>query len=227
MDVAALVRTGAEAIGFLNDHLVDVILLDIGLPDEDGLLTGKRIFERWPGAKIVALSILEDDRAQYEAFRIGFQAFLMKDTPPDDFVRMVGSVARGEAVPPLRASPKKLPDELTRREQEVLDLLVEGADGRTVAARLEMTKGEVRTAIQGIMEKLQVDSRLGAMIKALEGIPDPSKAHPHPTLMSHDQLLEHLRYMHARGIAPINPSDFDNLRKLHRKLHREPPPSLA
>jgi two-component system invasion response regulator UvrY len=51
MNVVASVQTGADAIGFLEDHIADVILLDIGLPDESGLRTGKRILERWPGRR--------------------------------------------------------------------------------------------------------------------------------------------------------------------------------
>src|SRR5215210_1688988 len=101
MDVVASVQTGADAIGFLEDHMVDVILLDMGLREENGLRTGKRILARWPGMRIIAFSALEDERAVYEAIQTGFHAFVMKDTPSNELVRIVRAIARGEPVPLL------------------------------------------------------------------------------------------------------------------------------
>src|SRR5688500_1657707 len=83
MNVVASVRTGADAIGFLEDHVADVILLDIGLQEESGLRTGKRILERWPGARIVGMSGLYDQHAIVAALHIGGHADAMKDTPTD------------------------------------------------------------------------------------------------------------------------------------------------
>lgn len=107
MNVVASVRSGADAIGFLEDHSADVILLDIGLPDESGLRTGKKILERWPGARIIALSALDDQRAVYEALHIGFHAYVMKDTPLDELVKAIEAAARGETVRLLGSSPGK------------------------------------------------------------------------------------------------------------------------
>lgn len=233
MNVVASVRSGADAIGFLEDHSADVILLDIGLPDESGLRTGKKILERWPRAKIIALSALDDQRAIYEALHIGFRAYVMKDTPLDELVQAIGSVARGDTVGRLGSSPGKRFDisarlyQLTPRERDVFGLLIEGADTGTIADRLDIPRAEVRSLVQSILEKHHVDNRLAAITKAIIEAPDPSTDHPHLTPMTDDQLLTHLRYMHARGIAPFSPGDFDNLRELHAKLHRLPPPSSA
>jgi two-component system, NarL family, nitrate/nitrite response regulator NarL len=233
MNLVASVGTGADAIGFLEDHVADVILLDIGLQGESGLRTGKRILERWPRARIVGMSGLYDQHAIVEALHIGFHAYVMKDTPTDELVKAIGAVGRGEQEPGVLSTMRSQfrPDDhlqtLTPRERDVLDLLVEGADGRTVAARLDMTAAEVRSHVQSILEKLHVDSRSAAITKAISEAPDPSADHPHLTPMTDDQVLAHLRYMHARGIAPFSPVDFDNLRELHAKLHRQPPPSPA
>jgi DNA-binding NarL/FixJ family response regulator len=185
------------------------------------------------GAKIVGMSGDYDQHAVIEALHIGFHAYVMKDTPLDELVKAIGAVARGEQEPGLLSTVRShfRPDDhlhrLTPRERDVLDLLVEGADGRTIAARLDMTTAEVRSHVQSILEKLHVDSRLAAITKAISEAPDPSTDHPHLTPMTDDQLLTHLRYMHARGIAPFSPVDFDNLRELHAKLHRQPPPAPA
>jgi DNA-binding NarL/FixJ family response regulator len=233
MSVIASVRSGADAIGFLEDHSADVILLDIGLPGESGLRTGKKILGRWPGARIVALSALDDQRAIYDALHIGFHAYVMKDAPVDDLVKAIEAAARGETVRLLGPSPGDRLDfsarlyQLTPLERDVFGLLIEGADGRTIADRLDIPRAEVRGLVQSILEKLHVDSRLAAITKAIGEVPDPSKEHPHLTPMTDHQLLTHLRYMHAPGIAPFSPTDFDNLRELHAKLHRQPPPSPA
>jgi len=233
MNVIASVQTGADAIGFLEDHTVDVILLDMGLPEESGLRIGKRILDRWPGMRIIAFSALEDERAIYEAIQIGFHAFVMKETPSNDLVRIVRAIGRGKPIPSLLSSLDKRLGltarlyKLTPRERAVLGLLVEGADERTIATQLDMSKGEVKSHVQNILEKLHVYSRLAAAIKAISEVPNPSTDHPHLTPMTDDELLTHLRYMHARGIAPFSPADSDNLRELHEKLHRQPPPSSA
>jgi DNA-binding NarL/FixJ family response regulator len=234
MDVVGSLRTGDAAILFLEDHAADVILLDVGLPDEGGLRIGERILGRWPRMKIIAFTALEDERAAYEAIQIGFHAFVTKDTPADDLVRIVRAIARGEpTVPLLRSSFDTRLDltrrlyKLTARERDVLALIVEGMDSRAIADRLNMTKTEVRSDVQSILEKLDVHSRLEAAVKAISEAPDPSTDHPHLTPMTDDQILAHLRYMHARGIASFSPVDFDNLRELHVQLHRQPPPSSA
>lgn len=233
MDIVGSLRTGAAAILFLEDHVADVVVLDIGLRGQSGLEIGERILGRWPGMKIIALSPLEDERASYEATHIGFHAFMTKDTPSDDFVRIVRAIARGEPLPLLRSSLAKGVDlrgrlyKLTARERDVLALLAEGMDGQTIADRLHMTRAEVRSDEPSILEKLEVHSRLEVISKVISEARDPSADHPHLTPMTDDQILAHLRFMHARGIAPLSPVDFDNMRELHAQLHRQVPPSPA
>ena len=234
MDVVGSIRTGSDAISFLEDHVADVVVLDIGLPEESGLEIGKRILDRWPGTKIIALSAVEDERDISEAIHIGFVAFVTKDSPSDVLVEAVRAIGRGEQPAPLlRSSLEKRfgrrgpTDKLPAREREVLGLLAEGLDTRTIANRLSMTRPEVRSHVQSILQKLNVPSRADAVTKAVSEAPDPSTDHPHLTPMTDDQILAHLRFMHARGIASLSPVDFDNMRELHTKLHRQVPPSPA
>lgn len=153
------------------------------------------------------MSALDDERAADEALQIGFRAFVMTDTPRNDLVRIIRAIARGEPIPLLLSSLDKRLGltarlyKLTPRERDVLGLLVEGADERTIATQRDMTKGEVKSHVQNILEKLRVQDRLAAVVKAISEVPNPSTDHPHLTPMTDDQLLTHLRYMHARGIA--------------------------
>ncbi len=173
MSVVGIASTGAEAIASVERTEPDVILMDIGLPDQTGLAAGRAILERWPDAKIVALTALNDRAAVDEALRIGFRGYLTKDTPVAQFVNSIRLVVDGHLVLPQRLSPvgrastledevALLSDQLSRREREVLALLVEGADGPTVASRLGISRNTVRTHVQSILTKLQVHSRLEA-----------------------------------------------------------------
>ncbi len=173
MSVVGVVPTGGEAVSFVERSMPDVILMDLALPDESGLVTGRRILERWPEAKILALTALADRAAVDEAVRFGFRGYLTKDTPVARFVNSVRSVADGHLVLPLRLAPFSrrsradedvalLAEQLTTREREVLALLVQGADGRMVANALGISRNTVRTHVQSILTKLQVHSRLEA-----------------------------------------------------------------
>ncbi len=173
MTVVGVVPTGGEAVAFVERSMPDIILMDLALPDQSGLATGRTILDRWPEAKILALTALSDRSAVDEALRIGFRGYLTKDTPVARFVNSVRSVTDGHVVLPLRLAPvgrrapgddevALLAEQLTTREREVLALLVQGADGRTVANALGISRNTVRTHVQSILTKLQVHSRLEA-----------------------------------------------------------------
>jgi two-component system, NarL family, nitrate/nitrite response regulator NarL len=179
LEVAATVATGAEALAFVERDRPEVILMDIGLPDRSGLAVGAEILASWPSAKLMVLTALESPEAVEMAMRTGFRGYLSKETPVSRFVSAVQAVADGHAVFPPRSSSTitrpsgsteaiwLLISQLTAREKEVLGLLVEGADGRTIAARLGISRNTVRTHVQSILTKLQVHSRLEAATLAV------------------------------------------------------------
>ena len=188
MKVVGVASTGAEAIEMLEREVPDVILMDIGLPDRTGLVVGRTILERWPDATILALTALHDRNMVDEALRIGFRGYLTKDTPVAQFVNSIRSVVDGHLVLPLRLSPigrrsrgddevALMTEQLSRREREVLSLLVQGASGSTVAERLGISRNTVRTHVQSILTKLQVHSRLEAAAFAVRhGLVDVSRS---------------------------------------------------
>ena len=172
-EVVGTVGTGAAALETALDERPDVILMDLGLPDQSGLAAGQAILEAWPEAKILALTALSDRALVDESTRVGFRGYLTKDTPVVQFANAIRSVMDGQQVLPHRLvgsggpSPEDghaafLASQLTQREREVLELLVQGADGRTVARHLGISQNTVRTHVQSILTKLQVHSRLEA-----------------------------------------------------------------
>lgn len=168
-----IATTGAEGIASVERGMPDLILMDIGLPDRSGLSAGHAILDRWPRARIVALSALEDRSVVDEALRLGFRGYVSKDTSVAKLVNWIQLVLDGHVVLPHRlpsVDPRPsrdedvslLADQLSRREGEVLALLVRGADGAAMASRLGISRNTVRTHVQNILTKLQVHSRLEA-----------------------------------------------------------------
>ena len=173
VSVTRVVTTGEEAIAEVDRAMPDVIFMDIGLPDQSGLVAGRKILERHPEAKVIALTALSDRASVDEALRLGFVGYLTKDTPVARFVNAIRSAMDGHLVLPQRLSPVRrrsgaerevalMASQLTPREREVLTLLVQGADGRRAASTLGISLNTIRTHVQSILTKLQVHSRLEA-----------------------------------------------------------------
>ena len=154
-------------------HHPDLVLMDIALPDQSGLIAGKRILDAWPEAKILALTALSERLVAEEALRIGFRGYLTKDIPISQLLNTVRAVIDEQLVVPHRLGPASrqsaehegaelLAAQLTLREREVLALLVGGASGREISEELGISRNTVRTHVQSILTKLQVHSRLEA-----------------------------------------------------------------
>jgi two-component system nitrate/nitrite response regulator NarL len=173
MSVVGIVSSGVGAMAAIERSMPDLILMDTGLADGSGLSAGSAILERWPDARIIVLTALEDRFAVDEALRRGFRGYVSKDISVSKFanwIRMVldGHLVFPQPVPSVRSSVSRgdemglLSGQLSRREAEVLTLLVRGADGATMASRLGISRNTVRTHVQNILTKLQVHSRLEA-----------------------------------------------------------------
>jgi DNA-binding NarL/FixJ family response regulator len=171
--VAGVSGTAEDAVTSVLRKRPDLALMDVALPDQSGLLAGRRILQDWPEAKILALTALEEPRVAEEALRIGFRGYLTKRTPVAQFVSSVRAVLDGQRIMPHRLGSASrqaaghedaglLAAHLTPREREVLALLSRGANGREIAAALAISRNTVRTHVQSILTKLQVHSRLEA-----------------------------------------------------------------
>lgn len=179
MEVIGPASDGQEAAELAAAHLPDLALVDIGLPDQSGLVTGRELVRLVPGISVIALTALDDPRTVEEALRSGFHGYVVKDTTSTKLLSAIKVVLEGGTILPERVSRNgrrrpNVPGEaalvaaqLTPREQEVLLLLTEGAPSHTIAARLGVTSNTVRTHVQSVLTKLQAHSRLEAAAYAM------------------------------------------------------------
>lgn len=187
VEVVAIARNGRDAMVLAKQQRPDVVLMDIGLPDMDGIDAGQQIMRNLPGTKVLAITGLESTEIVQEAMRSGFHGYLHKHAPSSELIESLRLVASGQAVMPQSAAQRlatratggpeggdSAASRLTTREREVLALLAQGADTRDIAERLFLSRNTIRTHVQNILAKLDVHSRLEAAAYAVRhGIVTP------------------------------------------------------
>lgn len=175
MEIVAVASTVEAALSTARRERPDIVLVDLGLPDGDGISLGRTIVVESPETKVIALTALNDPKAVGEALRAGFAGYLTKDTPLTQFVAMIEAAVAGQVVIPQRLAAAAvgarsaeerhaslLAEQLSPRERQVLTLLAEGASSEEIAEKLSVSPNTVRTHVQSILTKLQVHSRLEA-----------------------------------------------------------------
>jgi DNA-binding NarL/FixJ family response regulator len=179
VEVMGTVTNGRAAVTAARAETPDIVLMDLGLPDVDGLTAGKRILADRPETKLVAITGLNDAGMVREAIRAGFQGYVMKETSLSELLGSLMAVARTQSVLPREAAQalagmrskeqhaELLAKQLTARERQILTLLSEGVPGRELAHHLHLSPNTIRTHIQNICSKLQVHSRLEAVAFAM------------------------------------------------------------
>jgi DNA-binding NarL/FixJ family response regulator len=163
----------------------DVVLMDIRMPVLDGIEATRRIAAASPATRVVILTTFGLDTYVYEALQAGASGFMLKDAPPEEIVAAVRIVANGEALlaptvtrsvieefvrrdQPPPASPPVAVQDLTPREREVLDLLVEGLSNPEICERLVISEATAKTHVARILQKLGLRDRVQAVIFAYE-----------------------------------------------------------
>jgi len=188
--VVGVAGTVAEAKAMAHERL-DVVLMDYGLPDGTGAEAARSIKARWPNARIVMLTAINDDETVLESIQAGADGYMTKDRAVDDVVNAVRSAHAGETLLPrsvivgiaqrVAAARDKTADRrqlepLTPRELEVLRALTEGLATPDICERLFIAPNTLRTHVQNIMGKLRVHSKLEAVAFALRhGLVEPPK----------------------------------------------------
>jgi DNA-binding NarL/FixJ family response regulator len=182
IEVVGEAETGTEVIAKASQLQPDVILMDIQMPDVNGIQATRQIVGKHPGIGIIVVTMYKDDDSVFAAMRAGARGYILKGADQDEMLRAIRAVARGEAVfgPEIATrlvnffsssqadlSPQAFP-ELTSREHEVLELIARGLNNQAIANRLSISEKTVRNHISNIFNKLQVVDRAQAIVKARE-----------------------------------------------------------
>jgi DNA-binding NarL/FixJ family response regulator len=177
LDVVAVAGTGQGAVDAATAAVPDVAVLDIAMPDGDGLWATARLREARLPTRVLILTMSDDAESVFAALRAGASGYTVKGAGPDEVVAAVRAVARGEAIFGQGVAARMLHHftraatagpfpQLTEREHEVLDLLARGFDNPAVARRLALSGKTVRNHVSNIVAKLQVVDRTAAIIRA-------------------------------------------------------------
>nr|WP_281371827.1 response regulator transcription factor [Petropleomorpha daqingensis] len=187
--VVAVAGTGRAAVEAATAEVPEVAVLDIAMPDGDGLWATARLREAGLPTRVLVLTMSDDAESVFAALRAGAAGYTVKGAGPDEVVAAVRAVARGEVLFGQGVAERMLRHftraattgpfpQLTEREHEVLDLLARGLDNPAVARRLALSGKTVRNHVSNIISKLQVVDRTAAIIRArdagLGGVPGRS-----------------------------------------------------
>ena len=182
IEVVGEVGNGAEAVVQAAALRPDVILMDLVMPGLSGIEATRQITASLPGTRVLVLTSFAADENVFPAIKAGALGYLLKDSGPEELVRAIRQVNRGEpSLEPsiarkvlleLSRSPKEqqplTKDPLTEREMEVLRLVAQGGSNRDIAAKLVVSELTVRTHVSNILGKLQLASRTQAALYALQ-----------------------------------------------------------
>lgn len=189
LDVVGEARDGLEAVAEAARTEPEVAVLDVDLPNCDGVRATSLIRERLPACRVVVLAAEEDHQTLADAIHAGANGYLTKASPLTDLVDAIRSVHRGDTLVPAgmlgdllgrlidrrqqQSEAVRRIGRLTPREREVLDLLARGGDNDSIAQALVISPQTARTHIQNVLVKLGVHSRLEAAALAIQnGLPD-------------------------------------------------------
>jgi len=180
IEVVGEASDGEDALAQAAALQPDVILMDLVMPKMDGTEATRRVTSRQPGVRVLVLTSFVAHDMVFPAIKAGALGYVLKDTGPDDLVRAIRQVHRGErTLEPdiarkvlfeLAQPPKQppTPDPLTSRELDVLRLIAQGRSNREIAEDLVLAEKTVRTHVSNILGKLHLASRTQAALYALK-----------------------------------------------------------
>jgi DNA-binding NarL/FixJ family response regulator len=184
IEVVGEAGDGGEAAELVRELQPDVVLMDIRMPDVDGIEATRRVVASGSEARVVVLTTYDADEYVYSALRAGASGFLLKDVRPVELIEAVRIVARGEALlapavtrrlldrlaetlPETEPPPVDL-GELTERELEVFRLVALGLSNAEIATRLVVTEATVKTHVSSVLRKFRLRDRVQAVVLAYD-----------------------------------------------------------
>ena len=181
VEIVGEAETGQRAVELAEQLTPDVVLMDLRMPDLDGIEATRRLCRGTPTPAIVVLTMFEDDDSVFAAMRAGARGYLLKGAEQDEIVRSVRAAASGEAIfgPEIAerviahfasgsGSTAAAFPSLTDRERDVLEMIAAGKGNATIAHELGISLKTVRNHVSHIFTKLQVTDRSAAIVKARE-----------------------------------------------------------
>ena len=191
IDVVGEAGDGREAVDRIRGLRPDLVLMDIRMPDLDGISATREVLATSPEVKVVVLTTFEQDDYIFDALSAGASGFLLKRTQPEELIAAIHTVADGDSLlspsvtrrvidrmasqpSPIRASARL--DDLTPREREVLELVAQGLSNREIAERFVIEESTVKTHVKRILMKLRLRDRVQAVVFAYEnGLTRPGR----------------------------------------------------
>ena len=181
-EIVAEASNGLEAVEKAARFQPSVVLMDIRMPELDGLEASRRILAADPGARILILTTFDLDEYVFEALRIGASGFVLKDEPPEQLIAAIRTVAAGDALlsPTItkrvieqfmrlpRQTPPAALEELTEREREIFLLIAKGLSNAEIGRELFISETTVKTHVTHVFQKLDVRDRVQAVVLAYQ-----------------------------------------------------------
>jgi DNA-binding NarL/FixJ family response regulator len=179
-EVVGEASTGEEAVARASQLHPEVILMDLQMPEVNGIEATRRILRESPNIRVLMVTLFEDDDSVFMALRAGARGYILKDADEEEMVLSIRAVGRGEAIfsPAVAtrvlayfskpaAQPQVFPT-LTDREREILNLIARGHPNPSIAKQLSLSTRTVGNYVSNIFTKLQVADRAQAIIRARE-----------------------------------------------------------
>jgi two-component system NarL family response regulator len=188
IEVVGVAADGAEAVGLVERHEPDVVLLDVRMPGTDGIAAARAIVAGSESVRVLMLTVSDAEEDLYESVKAGAHGYLLKDVGTDELLAAIRAVVAGQSLisPPMAAKllaefnvlaraaeARATGPQLTEREREVLALLARSRSNRAIAEELGIAENTVKNHVRGILEKLGMRSRVEVVVHALrEGLVD-------------------------------------------------------
>ena len=202
IEIIGEASTGRQAVARTRELAPDVVLMDVRMPDLDGIGATRELSQTIPRTRILILTTFEQDDYIFDALRAGASGFLLKRTRPEELIAAVHTIAAGDSLlspsvtrrvidrmaqqPTPELSDQTKLDELTPREREVLGFVARGLSNREIATALVVEQSTIRTHVKRILMKLDLRDRVQAVIYAYETGVNRARGQAHPTA---DQTL--------------------------------------